>query len=248
MKKNLLIAVLILPFFLFSGCKEQKETKLTELKTPAEKLGYALGSDIGQSFKKNEMDIDTKAFYQGFEDGVSEAKLLLTPEEIREIQQAAIAEMKNKMAQKQKEIAEKNKKEGEAFLAENAKKEGVTTTASGLQYEVITEGTGAIPVATDRVQVNYSGKLIDGTEFDSSYKRGKPSTFAVKGVIPGWTEALQLMKTGSKWRIFVPSTLAYKERGAGKTIGPNSTLIFEIEVVSIEEQKAAEAPKKEENS
>lgn len=243
MKKHLFVAVLILPVLIFSGCKDkdsQTIKKFTELKTPSEKLGYALGSDIGKSFKKNEMDIDQGAFIQGFQDGMTEnPSPLLTPEQTKEIQQSAIMDMRKKLTEKRQLAADKNKKDGETFLAENAKKPGIKTTASGLQYEVLTDGTGAIPKDTDRVQVNYSGKLLDGTEFDSSYQRGTPATFAVKGVIPGWTEALLLMKAGSKWRIFVPSELAYKEHGAGQKIGPNATLIFEIELLGIGDPAAA---------
>ncbi|MFA6012956.1 MAG: FKBP-type peptidyl-prolyl cis-trans isomerase [Desulfobacteraceae bacterium] len=233
MKKHLLAAVLIIPFLFMIGCSKQDVEKVSELKTPAEKLGYSLGSDIGKSFKKNEMDIDKNAFVQGFLDGLSEAKPLLSPEETRSIQQTAIMDMRKKLSEKRQVASGQNKKDGDAFLVENAKKEGVKTTPSGLQYEILTEGKGPIPKDTDRVQVNYSGKLLDGTEFDSSFQRGKPSTFSVKGVIPGWTEALLMMPVGSKWRIVVPSELAYKDHGAGQKIGPNATLIFEIELVAI---------------
>jgi len=139
-----------------------------------------------------------------------------------------------KQTEKMTAVAGKNKKEGETFLAENMKKEGVKTLASGLQYKVITEGTGKMPKATDTVTTNYRGTLVDGTEFDSSYKRGEPATFPVNGVIAGWTEALQLMKTGAKWQLFVPSNLAYGERGTGP-IGPNAVLLFEVELISIKE-------------
>lgn len=248
MKKILLIAVTLVPF-LIAGCtdamKSKDEGKMTELKTPAEKLGYALGSDIGKNFKKNEMEIDSNAFVQGFKDGMTDAKPLLTPDEIKEIQKSAITEMRQKLKDKRKMEADKNKTDGEAFLEENKKKPGVITTDSGLQYEVLTEGTGPIPKKTDRVQVNYAGKLLDGTEFDSSYKRGKPSTFGVTGVIAGWTEALQKMKVGSKWRLYVPSELAYKDRGAGQNIGPNAALIFDIELIAIEEPVAKEAAPEE---
>ena len=142
-------------------------------------------------------------------------------------------------------ISEKNKKEGETFLAENKKKEGVKTLPSGLQYKVITEGTGKMPKETDTVTTHYRGTLIDGTEFDSSHKRGQPATFAVKGVIKGWTEALQLMKEGSKWQLFIPSELAYGERGAGQTIGPYATLIFDIELISIQENADKTGPKEQ---
>ena len=142
-------------------------------------------------------------------------------------------ERTKQLAEKNKQLGEKNKKEGEAFLAENKTKEGVKTLQSGLQYKVIKEGTGKTPKADETVVTNYRGTLTDGTEFDSSYKRGQPATFPVKGVIPGWTEALQLMREGSKWELFIPSSLAYGERGAGNTIGPNATLIFEIELISV---------------
>jgi FKBP-type peptidyl-prolyl cis-trans isomerase FklB len=133
-------------------------------------------------------------------------------------------------------LSEKNKKEGEEYLAENKKKEGIITTQSGLQYKVLKKGTGKIPKSTDTVTVNYRGTLIDGTEFDSSYRRGQPASFKVNGVIRGWTEALQLMKEGAKWQLYIPSNLAYGERGAGRNIGPNSTLIFEVELISINEE------------
>ena len=145
--------------------------------------------------------------------------------------------MMAKQQEMAKKLGEKNKAEGEAFLAENKKKEGVITLPSGLQYKVIKAGTGKKPKATDTVTVHYQGTLIDGKEFDSSYRRGQPVTFPVNGVIPGWTEALQLMEEGAKWQIFIPSSLAYGDRGAGRDIGPHATLIFEIELVSIQEQK-----------
>jgi FKBP-type peptidyl-prolyl cis-trans isomerase FklB len=138
-----------------------------------------------------------------------------------------------KKAEEMQKLSEKNKADGEKFLAENAKKEGVKVLPSGLQYKVITPGTGKSPKATDTVTTHYKGMLIDGTEFDSSYKRGEPATFPVSGVIPGWTEALQLMKEGAKWQLFLPSNLAYGERGAGRDIGPNATLIFEVELISV---------------
>lgn len=240
MKKNLFAAVLVIPVVFAMGCsKGQDVEKVTELTTPAQKLGYSLGSDIGKSFKKNEMDIDKNAFVQGFIDGLADAPPLLTADETRDIQQQAIMDMRKKLSEKRQIAGEQNKKQGETFLAENAKKPGVKTTASGLQYEVLTTGKGPVPKDTDRVQVNYKGTLIDGTEFDSSYQRGKPSTFAVKGVIPGWTEALLMMPVGSKWKIVVPSELAYKEHGAGTKIGPNATLIFEIELVAIGDSPVA---------
>lgn len=241
--KKLFSAVLIsLLLFLGVACNEQKETKVTELKTDQEKLGYALGADIGKSFKMNQMDVDFSAFNQGFKDGMADnAKLLLSPDEIKTIQKKAIADMRRNIEVKQKAAAEENIKKGEAFFAENAKKEGVVTTESGLQYKIMVKGDGPIPEAKDKVKVNYLGTLLDGTEFDSSYKRGKPAEFGVKGVISGWTEALQLMPVGSKWKLFVPGKLAYGPRGAGKLIGANASLIFDVELLEI--MPKAVAPK-----
>jgi FKBP-type peptidyl-prolyl cis-trans isomerase FklB len=162
----------------------------------------------------------------GIKDALA-GKPQLTPDQIKEV----MTTFEKDMEQKQKETGEKNKAEGAKFLEENKKKDGVKTTASGLQYKVIKDGNGAQPKKTDTVTVNYRGTLMNGTEFDSSYKRGQPATFPVNGVIPGWTEALQLMKVGSKYQLFIPSTLAYGERSVGPDIGANSTLIFEVELM-----------------
>jgi FKBP-type peptidyl-prolyl cis-trans isomerase FklB len=197
-----------------------------ELKTDPEKNGYSLGYDIGRSLKRQLVDIDAGAAAQGLKDALGGTAPALTEQEI---QQRFVA-LRQESARK---IPEKNRKDGEAFLAKNKGERGVKTTASGLQYKVISAGKGKQPKAEDTVSVNYRGTLIDGTEFDSSYKRGQPATFPVKGVIPGWTEALQLMKEGSKWMLYVPSNLAYGERGAGPMIGPNSALVFEVELLSI---------------
>ena len=203
------------------------------LQTAKEKQSYSIGADIGSKLKSQSIDIDTDLFSQGVKDAFSGGKLLMTEQEMKDTLTALQKELMEKQAERNKQVGEKNKKEGEAFLSENKKKEGVKTLPSGLQYKVIKEGTGKTPKAEDTVVTNYRGTLIDGTEFDSSYKRGQPATFPVKGVIPGWTEALQLMKEGSKWELFIPSNLAYGERGAGSTIGPNATLIFEIELISV---------------
>jgi FKBP-type peptidyl-prolyl cis-trans isomerase FklB len=203
------------------------------LQTSKEKQSYSMGADIGKRLKAQSIEIDTNAFTQGMKDALSEGKMLMTEEEIRESLTALQKELKEKQAEKTKLLGEKNKKEGEAFLAENKKKEGVITLPSGLQYKVIKEGTGKQPSADATVETNYRGTLVDGTEFDSSYKRGQSATFPVNGVIVGWTEALQLMKEGAKWQLFVPANLAYGERGAGNVIGPNATLIFEVELISV---------------
>lgn len=197
-----------------------------DLKTDPEKNGYSVGYDVGRSIKRQIMGVDTDSMARGLKDGVSGAAPALPDSEM----QQRFAAVRQESAQK---ILENNKQDGEAYLAKNKGAKGVKTTASGLQYKVITAGKGKQPTAEDTVTVNYRGTLIDGTEFDSSYKRNQPATFPVKGVIPGWTEALQLMKEGSKWMLVIPSSLAYAERGAGNMIGPNSTLIFEVELLSI---------------
>ncbi len=197
-----------------------------ELKSLKDKLGYSIGLELGKNMKKNAVEVDLNTVMQGIKDGYGGGNALLTEEQVKET-----------YAEFQKERAEKNKKEGEAFLAANKKKDGVITMASGLQYKIIKKGSGKTPKATDSVTVNYVGTLIDGTEFDSSYKRGQPVTFNVNGVIPGWTEALQLMKEGSKWQLFLPANLAYGERGA-PGIAPNSVLIFEVELISVNKESA----------
>ena len=203
------------------------------LKDQKDKVSYSIGMDIGNNLKRQSIDINTDILSQGLKDSYSGSKPLMTEKEMRETLISFQKGMMEKRMAKMKELGEKNKKEGEAFLAANKKKKGVVTTASGLQYKIITEGKGKKPKADDTVTVNYKGTLIDGTVFDSSYKRGQSATFPVKGVIPGWTEALQLMPVGSKWELFIPSNLAYGERGAGNVIGPDATLIFEVELLSI---------------
>ncbi len=205
----------------------------TSLKTKKDKVSYVIGVNVGKGMQQQSIDIDPDIFAKGLKDAMTGAKTAITDEEMRQVLTAFQKEMAEKQAEKMKVVAEKNKKEGEAFLAANKKKKGVKTLPSGLQYKVIKEGTGEMPKLTDTVTTNYRGTLIDGTEFDSSYKRGQPAKFPVKGVIAGWTEALQLMKVGSTWQLFIPSSLAYGERGAGNIIGPNATLIFDIELISI---------------
>ncbi len=209
---------------------------ITELKTPKEKASYAIGMDMGNSLKRNEIDIDPDILGQALKAVITGQKTLLTEEEVKTTLTDLQKVVKGKQEEKRKVQGEKNKKDGEAFLEANKKKEGVKTTASGLQYKVITEGTGQSPTAEDTVTVQYKGSLIDGTEFDSSFKRGQPATFPVRGVIKGWTEALQLMKVGSKWQIVLPPALAYGENGTGP-IAPNAVLIFEVELVSIDKKK-----------
>jgi len=204
-----------------------------ELKGDKEKLSYSIGMDIGGNLKRQSVEVDPDLLAKGVKDSYGGGKTLLTEDEARlaitTFQKALMA----KKAETMRILGEKNKADGEKFLAENAKKEGVKTLPSGLQYKEIAPGTGKSPKTTDTVTTHYKGTLIDGTEFDSSYKRGEPATFPVSGVIPGWTEALQLMKEGAKWQLFVPSNLAYGEQGAGREIGPNATLIFEVELISV---------------
>jgi FKBP-type peptidyl-prolyl cis-trans isomerase FklB len=220
-----------------------KSAATTALKTPKDKFSYALGMNLGASLHKQSVDVDPNMVAQGLRAALAGGKTLLTQEEA----QAALMEVQNELRKKQQEkmqvAGEANKKEGEAFLASNKAKEGVVTLPSGLEYKILKEGNGPKPTASDSVVCNYRGTLINGTEFDSSYKRGQPATFPVNGVIKGWTEALQLMPVGSKWQLFVPSSLAYAERGAGGDIGPNATLIFEVELLSIQEKPKTDQAK-----
>jgi FKBP-type peptidyl-prolyl cis-trans isomerase FklB len=202
------------------------------LTTRKQKFSYALGMNIGSglaaNLKKQSVEVDTNLVSQGLKDSMAGGKTRMTEEEVK----AVLTEMQNEIG---KEIAAKNKTESEAFLAANKSKEGVVALPSGLQYKILTAGTGPKPTASDSVKCNYRGTLINGTEFDSSYKHGQPVTFGVGQVIKGWTEALQLMPTGSKWQLFIPSSLAYGEPGQPRAgIGPNTSLIFEVELLSIE--------------
>jgi len=203
-----------------------------ELKTQKDKMSYAIGLDMGNNLKKNELEVDPEVLARAIKDVMSDGKPLMTDQEAKDTLLALQKDLQAKQLEKNKVLGEKNKKEGEAFLAKNKKKEGVKTLPSGLQYKVITEGKGNSPKASDTVTVNYAGTLIDGTEFDSSFKRGQPATFPVGGVIKGWTEALQLMKEGSRWQLVIPADLAYGEQGR-PGIPPSSVLIFEVELVSI---------------
>jgi len=217
--------------------------ELQELKTDKDKLSYSMGVATGTQMKRQSVDVDVDMFAKGLRDSASGGKLQMTEQQVQDTLMKFQQEMTAKQAEKTKQFAEINKKEGEAFLAENKKKEGVKTLPSGLQYKVITDGKGKKPKESDTVTTHYRGTLIDGTEFDSSAKRGQPATFPVKGVIKGWTEALQLMKEGSKWQLFIPSDLAYGDRGAGAQIGPNATLIFEVELISIQAAAEKKEPK-----
>ncbi len=208
----------------------------TELKTQREKASYSIGYEMGSGMKQQKLDIDTNSIVNGLRDGFSGQKGLLTPEEMRAVMETFEKDLEARMQKEALTVPENNKKEGASFLVENKKKEGVKTLPSGLQYKVLREGTGPSPKPEDKVTTHYRGTLIDGTEFDSSYSRREPTSFGVGQVIKGWQEALQLMKAGSKWQLFIPSDLAYGAAGAGRSIGPNATLIFEIELISIDKQ------------
>jgi len=204
------------------------------LKTQKDKFSYALGMNLGANLHKQSVPVDPNIMARGLKDALAGGKTLLTEEEARATITAVQNDMREKQQAKMQQTGDANKKEGEAFLTDNKSKEGVVALPSGLQYKVLKEGNGAKPTATDSVVCNYRGTLINGTEFDSSSKHGGPATFPVNGVIKGWTEALQLMPVGSKWQLFVPADLAYGDRGAGGDIGPNAALIFEVELVSIQ--------------
>jgi len=199
-----------------------------------DRISYALGLSMGNNFRSSGIQ---KINFQDFADGVAAvfngAKPKMSYDEAKEEIRKFFTAMEERQRAESAKMAEVNQKAGEAFLAENGKRAEVRTTASGLQYEVLAEGAGESPKASDRVEVHYTGKLIDGTVFDSSVERGTPATFGVTQVIPGWVEALQLMKPGAKWRLYIPSDLAYGQQGAGNIIGPNSTLIFDVELLKV---------------
>ena len=218
-----------------------KSTSAPVLTTEKDKASYAIGISIARSLQREGLEIEPAVLLHGLKDQLAGGKLLLTDEEAKDALTTFQKEAREKQEAKMKIVGEENKKQGEAFLAANKSKEGVVTLPSGLQYKVEKQGDGPKPVPTDTVECNYRGTLIDGKEFDSSYKRGKPATFPVGGVIKGWTEVLQLMPVGSKYQVFIPADLAYGPRGAGADIGPNSTLIFEVELLSIREKPAAAA-------
>lgn len=223
--KKFIAVVLMVSLFGGTVLAQKKESP----KTQKEKVSYSIGINIGKNMKMQGLDIDQGFLTQGIKDGLNNTKTAMSDKDMETTMTTFQQEMTGKMQAK----AEKNKKDGEAFLAANKKKEGVITLPSGLQYKILKAGDGAKPAASQTVKCNYRGTLIDGKEFDSSYKRGEPAEFPVGQVIKGWTEALQLMPVGSKWQLFIPSDLAYGQNGAGQMIGPNATLIFEIELLSI---------------
>jgi FKBP-type peptidyl-prolyl cis-trans isomerase FklB len=226
------------------GSTAPRTPAILTLKTQKDKASYAIGLNIGKSMKKDAVDVDPAILLRGLKDGLADSKPLLTDDEARASMVALQTDLRKKQEEKMLVQGDANKKAGEAFLAENKTRDGVVTLQSGLQYKILTEGTGPKPTATDTVVCNYKGTLLDNTEFDSSYKRGQPATFPLSNVINGWKEALQLMPVGSKWQLFIPSDLAYGARGGpGGGIGPNATLVFEVELMSIQPKAEVQAPK-----
>lgn len=247
MKFHLLLPLLALAYAATAAAQEPKtndakpaEAAVTAAPDPNlnDKVSYFVGTDVGKSIRDNGLEVNIETFVQGLKDTLEKKKEMKYSDKELE---AAMQQFAQNMMAKQKKAADeaggKNADEGAKFLETNGKKEGITTTASGLQYEVLKKGDGAKPTAADTVTVHYTGTLLSGKVFDSSVQRGEPATFPLNQVIPGWTEGVQLMNVGSKFKFYIPSKLAYAERGAGQDIGPNSTLIFEVELLSIGAKK-----------
>lgn len=231
MKKRILASVLATALVTFPA------VQAAELDTSEQKISYLMGLDVGARMQQLEFTLDKEAFLQGLSESSQDAARSLSNEQLQKTMEfAQERHQKRQQAQIAKQAAE-NLTAGIAFLAENSKKDAVMTTGTGLQYKIITEGKGAKPTFTDTVKVHYRGTLIDGTEFDSSYSHGEPATFPLNGVIPGWTEALQLLSKGAKAELYIPSELAYGPNGMGQVIGPNSTLVFEVELLDINPAK-----------
>lgn len=229
MNRPLRLLALSAGILVLAGCGTEK----SKLKTDNEQFSYAIGVEIGRSLEPISADLDFKALKHGMNDVQAKKELAFTDEELEKIKMTVAQTLMEKQQQKRTADGEAALKKGEEFLAANAKKDNIVTTESGLQYEVLTEGSGASPAATDIVTVHYKGTLINGETFDSSYDRGQPIQFPLDRVIPGWTEGVQLMKTGAKHRLFIPASLAYGEMGSGEKIGPNETLIFEVELLDV---------------
>lgn len=245
--KKLALPLAIASIVALTACNEQSDNAAAPagaetqaaLETSEQRLSYGIALGLGSRMRQDGMPVDADAFIAGFKDGLYAAEPRLTTEEIQQEMQVYQEKVTAEAQAAAEALASENAAAGEAFLAENGKREGVVVTETGLQYEILEAGDGALPGADDTVEVHYRGTLIDGTEFDSSYGRGQTVTFGVGQVIPGWTEALQLMPAGSKWKLAIPSDLAYGAGGAGQLIGPNATLLFDVELISIPSQQAA---------
>lgn len=230
MKQILIISI---SFFLaITGCSQTNSDSNLPISSTVDSVSYSIGQDIGKNFKKQDIDIEPKIMLQGLMDALADTSKL-TDSEIQKVMMNFQMAMREKQQNKMNAASEKNKAEADAFFAENKNKEGVVTLESGLQYKVLKSGNGKSPKLSSTVEAHYVGRLLDGTEFDSSYKREKPFSTKVTGVIKGWTEILQMMKEGDKWEVYIPSELAYGERGSGQIIGPNAALIFELELISV---------------
>lgn len=238
LKKVLVLLVFAYLAAAVFGCAPEQPAAEEEpkLETQQDRISYTIGLNIGNDFVKQDLDINPELLLLGIEDALNQHEPRLTEEEMVAEIQAFQQQLQQQQMEKIQALAEENKVKSEAFLKENAEKEDVVVLDSGLQYQVIEPGEGDSPTSDSTVTVHYRGTLVDGTEFDSSYSRNQPATFPVNGVIPGWAEALPLMKEGAKWKLFIPSDLAYGESGAGNEIGPNAALIFEVELLSIEEK------------
>jgi FKBP-type peptidyl-prolyl cis-trans isomerase len=235
MRKVALGALIIALCTLSSSCKTKTAAHATSLVTTSDSVSYIIGTDMGRQLTHMKENINTEAMIAGINDEFSEKEPKISMEQAQTIMQAFSIQMRQKQAEKNELDAKKNTEEGAKFLEENKKKPGIVITGSGLQYQVLSQGGGPVPKATDKVKVHYSGTTIDDKEFDSSYKRGEPVVFGVTQVIKGWTEALQLMRVGSKYKLFIPGDIAYGLRGSPPKIGPNAVLIFEVELLGIEQ-------------
>jgi FKBP-type peptidyl-prolyl cis-trans isomerase FkpA len=238
-KRLLVISILAATTALVAGCKEEEKVDdSAKIATLEQKVSYIIGHNMAKNFKQNGLELDEAAFILALNDAKAAKDSRISEEDSQKVMTEMQEKVTKKQEEERKKIGEENKAKGTKFLEENKAKEGVKTTASGLQYKIITEGKGATPKLTDTVTVHYAGKLLDGTEFDSSTKHGQPATFPLDGVIPGWTEVLQLMPQGSKWEVYIPADLAYGEGGQGP-IPASSTLIFEIELLEVKAPEAA---------
>ncbi|MFC1668157.1 FKBP-type peptidyl-prolyl cis-trans isomerase [Chlamydiota bacterium] len=235
MKKGMVCLLISICLTVMLHAQDAPSSEDVVLESENQKLSYAFGVDVGKSMKRLNIDIDFPVLVRGMKDAFDDASLLLTPEEITAIKKDFFLKRQKEMNERMKVLGEKNLKESEEFLTKNKEKEGIVVTDSGLQYEIITQGDGPKPTGDSKVKVHYKGMLLDGTEFDSSYNRGEPATFHVKRVIPGWSEGVQLMNVGSKYRLYIPPAIGYGKTGAGNRIPPNATLLFEVELLEIVE-------------